>query len=197
MTSPETQSSLLLRVRNSNDAAAWDEFVQIYQPVIYRMARIRGLQPADADDLTQQVLIAVSSAVDRWEPDESRGRFRTWLLKVAQNAILNALSRGVRDLASADQAIELLLKEFPDRDPQHSSLLQIEYSREIFQQAASQIRTEFTDDTWNSFWLTAVEGLDVEQAASRLGRSRGSVYASRSRVMKRLKQKVDEYDEYA
>ena len=88
-----------------------------------------------------------------------------------------------------------MLKEFPDRDPQHSSLLQIEYRREIFQQAASQIRTEFTDDTWNSFWLTAVEGLDVEQAASRLGRSRGSVYASRSRVMKRLKQKVEEYNE--
>ena len=193
MTSPETQSSLLLRVRNSNDAAAWNEFVQIYQPVIHRLARINGLQPADADDLTQQVLIAVSSAVDRWEPDASRGRFRTWLRKIAQNAILNALSRGARDRASADQAIELLLKEFPNRDKQHAAQLQTEYRRQIFQQAASQIRREFTEDTWSSFWLTAVDGLEVEQAAIKLGRSRGSVYASRSRVMKRLKQKVEEY----
>ena len=194
MTLPDTRPSLLLRVRDANDGDAWDEFTAIYRPVILRLAKIKRLQDADADDLAQQVLLSVSHAVERWEPDASRGRFRTWLHTVANNAILNALTRGVRDRAAADESIDVLLQQQPDRVGSDSDLLRTEYRREIFSRAAQQIRTEFTDDTWKSFWLTAVEGTDVDVAAVQLGRTRGSVYASRSRVMKRLKQKVEELD---
>ncbi len=176
-----------------NDGDAWDEFAAIYTPVILRLARIKGLQDADADDLAQQVLLAVSRAVEKWEPDASRGRFRTWLQTVANNAILNALTRGVRDRAAANETIDALLQQRPDRNGPDSDLLRTEYRREVFSRAALQIRCEFSDDTWNSFWLTAVDGVDVEVAAVQLGRTRGSVYASRSRVMKRLKEKVEEY----
>ena len=194
MNLPDTRPSLLLRVRDANDGDAWDEFAAIYRPVILRLARIKGMQDADADDLAQQVLLAVSHAVERWEPDASRGRFRTWLHTVANNAILNALTRGIRDRAAADESIDTLLQQRPDRDGPDSDLLRTEYRREIFSRAAQQIRTEFTDETWNSFWLTAVDGVDVDVAAIQLGRTRGSVYASRSRVMKRLKQKVEDLD---
>ena len=194
MNLPDTRPSLLLRVRDANDGDAWDEFAAIYRPVILRLAKIKGMQDADAEDLAQQVLLAVSHAVERWEPDASRGRFRTWLHTVANNAILNALTRGARDRAAADESIDALLQQRPDRDGPDSDLLRTEYRREIFSRAAQQIRTEFTDETWNSFWLTAVDGVDVDVAAVQLGRTRGSVYASRSRVMKRMKQKVEELD---
>jgi RNA polymerase sigma-70 factor (ECF subfamily) len=192
MSLPDTRPSLLLRVRDANDADAWDEFAGIYRPVIIRLARIKGMQDADADDLAQQVLFAVSRAVDRWQPDASRGRFRTWLRTVANNAILNALTRGVPDRSAADEVIDHFLQQRPDRSGPDSGLLRIEYRREIFQQAATRIRNEFSDETWNSFWMTAVDGIDVDVAARQLGRTRGSVYASRSRVMKRLKQEIDE-----
>ena len=195
MNIPETRPSLLLRVRDSDDADSWAEFAAIYRPVILRLARIKGLQEADADDLAQQVMLAVSRAVERWEPDEGRGKFRTWLKTVADNAILNFLTRGIRHQAAANESIDELLKQRPDRCGPNSSLLRTEYRREIFSLAAQQIRHEFSGDTWNSFWLTAVEDVDVDVAARQLGRTRGSVYASRSRVMKRLKQKVEEYIE--
>ena len=194
MNLPDTRPSLLLRVRDANDGDAWDEFAAIYRPVILRLAKIKGMQDADAEDLAQQVLLAVSHAVERWEPDASRGRFRTWLHTVANNAILNALTRRFRDRAAADESIDELLQQRPDRDGPDSDLLRTEYRREIFSRAAQQIRTEFTDETWNSFWLTAVDGVDVEVVAIQLGRTRGSIYASRSRVMKRMKQKVEELD---
>jgi hypothetical protein len=61
MTQPlETRASLLLRVRDSADREAWEEFVEIYGPVVHRLARNKGMQPADADDVTQQVLLAVA-----------------------------------------------------------------------------------------------------------------------------------------
>ena len=95
--SPETRASLLIRLKDREDQAAWSEFVEIYQPVIRRLALRKGMQTADAEDVTQRVLLSVSRAIPRWEIDPQRGRFRTWLHRVTQNAILNALSRGPRD----------------------------------------------------------------------------------------------------
>ena len=70
--SPETRPSLLVRLADRDDQAAWLEFAQVYTPVIQRLALRRGLQPADADDLTQQVLTAVSKAIGRWQTDPTR-----------------------------------------------------------------------------------------------------------------------------
>ena len=77
--SPETRASLLIRLKDQADDEAWFEFTEIYRPVIYRLACRRGMQPADADDLVQQVLTAVARVIDRWEADPERARFRTWL----------------------------------------------------------------------------------------------------------------------
>ena len=195
MNPPETRPSLLLRVRDPADREAWAEFSEIYRPVICRLARLKGLQAADAEDLAQQVLISIANAIERWEPEPGRAKFRTWVRRIAQNAILNALTRGAPDKASGDDNDHLLLQQSPARTGPDSDLLKTEYRREVFVWAARQIRDEFTEGTWNSFWLTAVAGQEVDDVAAQLGRSRGSVYASRSRVMKRLKQMVEEFDE--
>ena len=72
---PETRASLVMRIADAGDAAAWEEFVRIYQPAIYRMARREGLQHADAEELAQEAMLAVARAVGRWEPDSERGAF--------------------------------------------------------------------------------------------------------------------------
>lgn len=191
---PDTRPSLLLKIRDADNQAAWDEFSEIYRPVICRLARLRGLQDSDADDLAQQVLLAVSRAVGRWEVNPERARFRTWLKRVADNAILNALTRGPADRATGDDQLQWMLDSRPARSDPNSDLLRTEYRREIFRRAADHIRSEFTDDTWNAFWRTTVDGLDVDAVAHELERTRGSIYASRSRVMKRLKQQIQSYE---
>ena len=68
---PTTRASLILRLRHPDDAAAWEEFVAIYQPLIFRLAKSRGLQDADAFDVAQEVLARVAGAINRWDPDPS------------------------------------------------------------------------------------------------------------------------------
>ena len=82
--SPATRRSLIVKLRDPADSAAWGEFVAIYEPLIYRLARRKGLQDADARDVCQEVFQAVARAIDRWEPD--RGSFRGWLSRIAQSA---------------------------------------------------------------------------------------------------------------
>ena len=51
-------------------------------------------------DLSQQVLMSVSSVVGQWEKRGAGIRFRHWLRKVTRNAIVNALSRSPQDAAA-------------------------------------------------------------------------------------------------
>ena len=78
---PETRDSLLLQIRDRSDRESWYEFAAIYRPLVYRMARRRGLQDSDAQDLAQRVLLSVASAIIDWEADPRRARFRRWLAR--------------------------------------------------------------------------------------------------------------------
>ncbi len=191
---PDTRLSLIVRLKDHSDQAAWTAFVEVYRPVVYRLARSRGLQHADADDLAQQVLSAVARAVDRWQPDPERGRFRAWLHRIAHNLILNALTRRAPDGASGDERTQDLLCSQAEREGPSSDLLRMETRREVFQWAARQVQAEFQPDTWHAFWETAVEGKDVDEVAQALGKKPGAIYAARGRVMRRLKEVVQQWE---
>lgn len=192
---PETRASLLIRVRDRADQAAWYEFVEIYRPVILRLARQKGMQEADAEDVAQQVLVAVAKAIEQRGHDPKRAKFRTWLHRVAHNAILNALTRGRPDRGSGDSALRAVLNGHESHSGPDSDLLRLEYRREVFRWAARQVRLEFRQATWDAFWLTAIEGRAVEDVAQELGKNRGAIYAARSRVMRRIQEKVAEYEQ--
>src|SRR5690242_6646995 len=86
---PATRPSLLVRLREPRDADAWREFVDLYGPLLYGYARKRGLQDADAADLSQDVLVAVAGAIGRLEYDPARGAFRNWLFTVLLRKLSN------------------------------------------------------------------------------------------------------------
>ena len=102
---PDTQASLLIRVKDPLDRDAWLEFSEIYYPVTYRMARRRGLQDADAQDLAQTVLTSVAEKVGDWQHDPARGRFRSWLTTVTRNAIIDHLRRVRPDRATGGSSL--------------------------------------------------------------------------------------------
>ena len=192
---PDTRESLLARVKDPQDDDAWRTFVAIYRPVIYRLARSRGLQDADAEDLTQQVLASVAKAIGRWEPDPAKGRFRSWLSRIVRNAAMNALTRRHPDVAAGGTDMVQRLEQQPEPDDSSLGDFDHEYQRAVFRWAQDQVRPEFQESTWDAFWLTTVEGQSVEQAADRLGKSLGAVYAARSRVMRRLKETVRHFED--
>jgi len=189
---PDTRNSLLLKLRDKGDCESWQQFVAVYRPVVYRMARRRGMQDADAQDLAQAVLVAVAESVDRWEADPRRARFRTWLSRVAKNAIIDAFRRRRPDAAIGGTTEVARLQQQPEPD---DAELDREHRREVFRWAARQVRWEFAEETWLAFCLTAVEGRHVKEVAGQLGKSAGAVYIARSRVMRRLQEKIVELEE--
>ncbi|MFK7737036.1 MAG: RNA polymerase sigma factor [Pirellulaceae bacterium] len=190
---PETRMSLVLRIQDPNDQLAWDEFVRLYQPVVYRVGRSKGLQEADAHDLVQTVFVSIAGAIGEWSPADSNVRFRNWLMRIAKNATINALTRQPVDQGGGVAATPL--EEMEDRDGISKSLIELEYRRELFLQASEMVRVDFSPDTWRAFELTAIRGLTKEQAAQELGKSIGSIYAARSRIIRRFSEAVAELEE--
>src|SRR6185436_7430146 len=90
---PDTNPSLMLRLRDRADEQAWFRFVELYRPAILRLASRRGLQATDCEDLAQNVLLSVAGAIERWEADPARGKFGTWLYAVAHRRVIDALRR--------------------------------------------------------------------------------------------------------
>jgi RNA polymerase sigma factor (sigma-70 family) len=187
---PDTRASLILRLSDPADAAAWREFVVLYEPLIHHLARRKGLQDADARDFSQEVLVTVARAVGRWDPDPQRGSFRGWLSRIARNLLVNFLTRQHQPRGSGATSVQELLDAQPAHDPSATALFDVEYRRRVFRWAADEIRGEFTPATWQAFWLTAIGGRPPKEVAEELGLSVGAVYIARSRVMARLRKQV-------
>ena len=189
---PTTNASLVLRLRDPRDEAAWSEFVQVYRPMIYALVRRKGFQDADAAELTQDVLLVVMRAVKRFEPDCQRGSFRGWLFTITRRLMINFLSSPARRLVGSGRTsvLERLLEQ-PATSAAESQVFDLEFKRRLFEWAAVRVKEQVEPATWEAFWRTAVLTRPTDQVASELGLKPGAVYVARSRVMHQLRMAVE------
>jgi RNA polymerase sigma-70 factor (ECF subfamily) len=188
---PATRLSLLVRLCDARDDDAWSQFVELYAPLVYGFARKHGLQDADAADLTQDVLQAVSGGIRRLDYDPRRGSFRGWLFTVVRNKLRNFLAAQNRPgRGTGDTDAQHRLQDLPARADDRTDWWDQEYERRVFSWAADQVRGSFQDSTWQAFWQTAVEGKTGPEVARGLGLSVAAVYLAKGRVMARLKELI-------
>jgi RNA polymerase sigma-70 factor (ECF subfamily) len=186
---PETRFSLLARLAEPADVDAWSEFLAIYEQAIYRYARSRSLQDADAWEVVQQVLLAVHQKIGEWRPEGRAGSFRCWLLETAHRVCLRAL-RDVRRPDRSHGKTEIAGHDHFLAEPIDARGRSDDWERWAFCWAAGFVEREVESSTWQAFWLTAVEGASPAEAARRLGVKIGSIYTAKCRVIIRIRELV-------
>ncbi len=189
----ETRATLLLRIRDPRNTEAWREFIAIYEPLIGSVGRRFGLQNADADELTQEVLMTVLQKQDQYTPNGQQGSFRRWLATVARNAAVNKLRKMANLPSTGDSGVLQRASQHAD----HVRALEQDYEREeqnqLLSWAADQVRSRTDATTWSAFWLSFIEQRSIEDTAKQLRISTGQVYVARCRVLKRLRESVQLY----
>ncbi len=188
---PQTQPSLLVRLRDARDERAWAQFVDVYAPLVYGYVRRRGLQDADAADLTQVVLRVVASAIQKLDYNPERGSFRGWLFTIVRTKLASFLGRRPEVQGTGDTSTHRLLEAQPAPDAEVQAW-ETEYDQRLFAWAAEQVRGQVRDATWQAFWQTAVEGKPGKEVAASLGMTLAAVRLAKSRVVARLKALVQQ-----
>lgn len=188
-----TRVSLLARLKDTQDEAAWREFVELYRPAIYRWCRQAGLQDADAGDVTQQVLVQLCKAMVNFEYDRSRGMFRGWLFTVTRHAWQAWRKVQARHAGSGDTEVLQRLHNVAAREDLLARV-GAAYDLEVLAEARQRVCTEFTPKSWEAFELMKVQGLSGREAAERLGITPDAAFQACSRVMRRITAVVREIE---
>lgn len=184
---PETRISLIHRLADRDDSDAWTFFENNYQQPVYRFARSHGLQPDDAMDVVQEVLLAVHRAASNWKSTGRRGSFRAWLAEAARRVTLQITRQRARigqGLGGSD--FQSLIAE-ASREP----LSEEDDRRWSFYCAAAIVEKEVNPQHWLAFWLTAVDGKSAEYVATKLSMKLGTVYSAKCRVLAKLKSLIE------
>ena len=191
MRPPETRHSLIVRLKDPRNDAAWTEFLCVYEPFLLRLVQKQGTPDRYAADVTQQLLLTIAKSVDRWHPDGKVASFRRWLGCVARHVVIKFMTRERKQIAGQGGSEFLVqLENITDDSIDAEKIGQ--YQEELILWATELVRREFREKSWRAFWETEIEGRSVADVSQELGVSTGSVYMSRSRVFARIRNRIEE-----
>jgi RNA polymerase sigma-70 factor (ECF subfamily) len=181
----KTPVSLLERLRQPSDQDAWARFVALYAPLIHGWGRRVGLQPSDAADLAQEVLLSLLEIMPGFSYDR-HGTFRGWLRTLTLNRWRDRHKRrstqplppespGMAEVAAPDEM---------------AAYWEEEYRQHLTRHALRVMQADFQPATWKACWEVVCEGRPATQVAAELGLTVGAVHAARFRVLGRLREEL-------
>lgn len=188
-----TRASLLIRLRDPEDSDAWDTFHRRYSNLILSFAMRRGCTRPMAFDVLQETMITLMRIMPAFTYDRSRGQFRSFLLKIVQNHLVNAFRRE-RRYAKADTDDGLPAERRADDAPDPAAALEADWDHEwqksCMLEALERVRRRCTPHTFQVFRQYVLEQRPMEQICKELDTNRNTVYQHRARLIRMLKEEV-------
>ena len=186
-----TLSSLLLEDVRRMDPHGWARLVTIFGPIVYRWCRTSGIRESEAADVVQEVFAAVARGITSFERVKSEGSFRSWLATITRSRVRDHYRRSANrmDAEGGTDAMLRLQQMTQDLD---STICAENVQTLVVREVLQQVKAEFEQTTWAAFWLTTIDEIKAADVAEQTGLSVASVYQAKSRVLRRLRQRLSE-----
>ncbi len=188
-----TTTTLLEGLHDGGNREAWGAFDRRYRPILIAFLRRMGLDPADAADVAQETLACFVQDYRKRRYDRAAGRLRSWLIGIARCRLMDLRrARGRRRELRGDSVIA----ELPD-EREADSIWESEQRRHIFEQAVAELRqtTRFNEKTIGAFERVVLRREPVEAVSLELDLTPQEIYNAKNRIVERLRQIVQSYDE--
>jgi RNA polymerase sigma-70 factor (ECF subfamily) len=182
-----TSASLLLRIRDQKDSAAWGQFDTIYRPILRQYARSRGLHDDQVEDVVQHCMLAVSQHIASFEYDPARGKFKAWLRTIVNNQV-NKLRRQPSEQLAGTQVLDGM--ENGEVGP--DSVFEEIWQREHLRHCLEDVRAKIEEATYRAFRAYALEEQPVEKVCADLNMTRNQVQLIKWRVTQMLRERMRE-----
>jgi RNA polymerase sigma-70 factor (ECF subfamily) len=161
----------------------------LYTPLIQSWLRKYQIQPTDADDLAQEILLTVSRELPNFKHSGHPGAFRNWLRKILLYRVQSFWrSKKYQPLAKGGSSVLEDLEQLEDETSHASQLWNSEHDRHILAQLLEQIRPRFQASTWEAFHRQMFGGESANEVAASLGTPVHAAYVAKSRVLNALRQ---------
>jgi RNA polymerase sigma-70 factor (ECF subfamily) len=185
-----TSLTLLQRLRDPRDEAAWQQLVSLYTPLLRSGLRPHCRQDADVDDLTPDVLTVLARKVKEFDHNSRMGAFRTWLRTIAANKLGDYLRAGRHRAGCQGEEQDRLLAQLEDPASDLSQVWERQHAEHLAATLLEQLRPEFTASTWEAFHRLVVGGQSTAEVAETLKLTPNAVMIAKSRVLARLRQEM-------
>jgi RNA polymerase sigma-70 factor, ECF subfamily len=188
--SEQTSPSLLERARG-RDAVAWQRLITLYSPLVFYWCKQAGQDSHAAADTMQDVFLAVSRALDRFDREHA-GAFRSWLWTITRNKLRDQARKQQPDAIGGSTAQDYW-QNIPENEP-HRDGTDSEPTRQLIARALELIRGDFQSTTWSAFEAVVLRERPAAEVAQSLGISVGAVYQARARVLGRLRDELGDLE---
>ena len=186
-----TLSSALLDGVQQMDPESWSRLVTTFGPIVYRWCRAAGVAECDAPDVVQNVFAAVARGIVSFQRRKDEGSFRSWLATITRNKVRDHFRQRAKNAAAVGGTTAW--QQLQEQPEELDSTICPESARSaVHRRVLESVRSEFESTTWTAFWLTAVDAKTAAEAAAEVGISVASVYQAKSRVLRRLRQRLAE-----
>lgn len=195
---PSLSTSLLVRVQ-AMEAEAWARLVNVFSPIVYRWARSSGLSGSDSADVVQDVFVAVARNIGSFERQKQSASFRSWLATIARNRVRDCFRKrknhpqgfgGTEALNQFNRVPDD--SELPSENELEKSISLADLDQRLPIRVLEIVKSDCDPRTWQAFWLTTVVGDSASDVAERLSMGVASVYQAKSRILRRLRQRLGE-----
>ena len=146
----KTRLTLIERLRDQNDDAAWEEFSNTYKDYIYVVIVRMGFNTQDSEDLHQQVILKLWNTLPDFSYNKDK-RFRSWIARLTVNLckdFIRSRSAKKNKLSDDDDLRDYYASV---RLPEVEEISQKEWELFITNKALANIRSNFTGPSVDVF----------------------------------------------
>jgi RNA polymerase sigma-70 factor (ECF subfamily) len=192
-----TRRSLLSRLKDWNDQQSWRVFFDTYWSLIYHVALKAGLTEAEAQDVVQETIIAVSKQMPTFEYDAAKGSFKGWLLRLTQWRIADQFRKrqpGIerRESGASTATRTATIERVPDpAGPALEAVWNQEWEGNLVRAALARVKRKVKAKQYQIFDFAVLKGWPISEVAQTLGVSSGMVYVTKHRISRLMRKEID------
>lgn len=183
----ETDSYLINQILNDNNKYAAETLIERYYKSVYKTIYLKVSDKEMAMDLTQDTFVSMLKGLGQF--DESKAQFKTWLLKIAQNKII--------DYTRSRAYKESLFTELMDTYGT-STVAEYDVADDVInrnsREMISELLSEVDDTTRKIFWMKAKDGYTFAEISERTGLKVSKVKATYYALIKELRKEMHDYE---
>ena len=184
-----TRSSVIRAVAKTENEVAWQRFFDLYAGFVFSIARSKGLNDTDADDIVQMVFSDLARNLPSFKYDREKGRFRSYLAALVKWRVIDRLKAVRRD---ADLKADFMEEAKFAATTEDEDFEEREWQSAAMEETLRRIKPEVRPEHYAAFVASAVEGQDTDVVTKLYGISRDSLYQIRKRLTVKLREKLAE-----